>query len=1307
MAATQISRAQLPATLTELGATAPTPGASDQAQLFCNPTAGNPTSLNYYWDNSTPPGQTFTTGSNPGNYVLSSVALKSNGGGGGGFATSQPFLLRIYSVTSSGTASNATLLAAYQSQSFSLATEGDWIQMTGLNLPLLANATYAYSFGRSSSGTGWENMGNTNGNPYPGGVACVIPPAGGTITFSGNTTYDAAFDLGMAPPTALTVAPPVLSTASPINQGTTVILTAGTVVGNSGAYTYQWQTDGGSGTLTNIPGATASTLSVNTTGMNLGVSFQYDVVVVDSSSATATSLPANFTLKATLSGTLADIGTTAPTVGGYDVYQLQGGQVVAGNLNYYYDNANPPGQTFTTGGNAKGYSMNSVSIDMAGGTQNSTTTAQGFDLFVYKISPDGTTATLMADITNLNFSFTYGHWLQWSFPSITLSSNTMYAYTFHRRSTGWAGLSTSTGGDVYPNGQICTIPSAGGTVTYSTTSGLDGTFDVGMVPIGISIIVNVPTATPNPAYALSPVTLSDTATGGIFTYRWLTDDGSGANPPNYISIPGATSTNLTVVPLDLNPGGADYTTNYYFVATVGASSSTSSVVTLTVHAASIPQFSVTPTPTNLVTFAGQGSVIYSVSEFGTLPITNQWQFNNGGGYASLTLQTNTTLTLTNLQPSASGTYQIAATNIVGTSNTAVTLTVLPAPAGPIAASQQYFNAVYTNHPWAYWRLNETNDPTAADAPVYTAYDYSGHGFDAVYGNAVTVDNAGPQTPTYPGFDANELAAGTTLATVNSYLTVPNLNLAGNSNLTFMAWINPNGPQPTYSGLFFNRGGPDSACGFGFGGTADHLGYTWNTNSAATYSWDSTLAVADYQWNFVAFVITPTNCAVYLGNLNGGTTNFLQANNPIAHVAETFNGGTIRLGSDSQSTTRTFGGLLAEMSLFTNALTSAQVQQYFLIGIGASALAPTVIAQASPSANVYSGQNVLLTGSATGTAPLTQQWQSSPDGSTWTDISGATGNNLLVNPFTVGTIYYQLVATNSAGSGSSGPIAVTFNVLPTTPAGLWTANFQIVNNMLQGNISGAGIGYYVGRGILGNGTYWNAITDTVTVLYTGINLASLSDLQDDGTTHSGIYADMYDAFGYSSLASPLLFHSDIGNLLDQYVQIYYSPAALQFHGVPDGTYNLAVYGADGTYDDRGTTFVVYDALNGNQTNSTVNAAPETALAEGVNFVIFTNVHVSGGTLTVDVDPNSPLPTHNPNTEADINGAQLQLVSYDVAPPAVTLGQTATGSSLALSWTEGILQTATNLMGPWTPVYSPSPISVTMTNSTQFFRVQVHQ
>jgi PKD repeat protein len=137
-----------------------------------------------------------------------------------------------------------------------------------------------------------------------------------------------------------------------------------------------------------------------------------------------------------------------------------------------------------------------------------------------------------------------------------------------------------------------------------------------------------------------------------------------------------------------------------------------------------------------------------------------------------------------------------------------------------------------------------------------------------------------------------------------------------------------------------------------------------------------------------------------------------------------------------------------------------------------------------------------------------------------------------------------------------------------------------------------------------------------------------------------------AYGFSSQTSPLAARSDIGNLVDQYVQIYTGAGALKFTGVPDGTYNLALYGTDGTYADRGTTFVVHDSQNGNQSKSTLNAAPQTALALGNNFVLFTNVQVSGGTLTVDINAN-PSAHGSGNTEADFNGAQLQLVSYD--PP----------------------------------------------------------
>jgi hypothetical protein len=575
---------------------------------------------------------------------------------------------------------------------------------------------------------------------------------------------------------------------------------------------------------------------------------------------------------------------------------------------------------------------------------------------------------------------------------------------------------------------------------------------------------------------------------------------------------------------------------------------------------------------------------------------------------------------------------------------------------------------------------------------------------------VTVSNAGPQTPTWPGFDANELAAGTTVSTPNSYLTVPALNLAGKSNVTFMAWINPSG-QTANAGLLFNRGGPDSACGFGFGGTADHLGYTWNNNNANTYNWDSTLVVANGEWNFVAYVITPTNATVYLGNLSGGTTNFLQANNAIAHNAETFAGGTILLGGDSSGVNRNFYGLISEATLFTNALTTLQVQQYFLAAIGASVLLPTVSSTtvspvAATSGGVYSGQNVLLSASASGSAPLGLQWQSGPDGSTWANVPGATSSTLLVNPFTVGTVYYQLVATNVGAFRTNASVAVTFNALPASPAGLWTANFQVTNNILNYAVSASGTGKYVGRGILGNGIYWNALPDVTVTMYTGITVVGNTDLLDDGVTHSGIYCQLNNATGFSYQSAPLTHSTDIMNLLGQWVSIYYAPNALQFHGVPNGTYNLVVYGMDTSWNDRGSIFVVHDSLNGDQTKTTINASGTSVLSQGDNLVVFTGVHVSGGTLNVDVGPN-PVAHGGGNTEADVNAAQLQLVSLDVPAPTVTVNSTftSTNKSLTLTWPQGILQTATNLLGPWTPIYVPSPITMTTTNAAQFYRVEV--
>jgi hypothetical protein len=155
-----------------------------------------------------------------------------------------------------------TLYATYTSQSAFAYTSSDWLQWSGLAVPLAANTTYAYSFGRSSSGSGWENMGNVTGDLYSGGEVALIPTGGGTITTGSSHGFDATFNLGLAIAGHPGVSPITFSPSNTVFAGTPLTATA-TVTGTD-TCTYQWMTDGGSGTLTNIPGATSPTLTLDT-----------------------------------------------------------------------------------------------------------------------------------------------------------------------------------------------------------------------------------------------------------------------------------------------------------------------------------------------------------------------------------------------------------------------------------------------------------------------------------------------------------------------------------------------------------------------------------------------------------------------------------------------------------------------------------------------------------------------------------------------------------------------------------------------------------------------------------------------------------------------------------------------------------------------------------------------------------------------------------------------------------------------------------------------------------------------------------
>ncbi len=826
------------------------------------------------------------------------------------------------------------------------------------------------------------------------------------------------------------------------------------------------------------------------------------------------------------------------------------------------------------------------------------------------------------------------------------------------------------------------------------------------------IFPTLPTATA-PTFAPSatvfagvPVTISEAATGDPFHpalfYQWMND--TNGNPAtNFIH--NATNSTFSFTPTN---AAAPYTMNFAVIVTNMFGGTTSAVASLTVNPA-VPPFvtqDTTPGAGNGAAgvFAYVGSSITFSAAFGGTPSTFLWQSNS----VNIPGATSLTLTIANLQLADSANYQLTATNSVGgTNSTPAALTVLADPPAPTAAVPYAFDA-FTNTPVAYWRFGETLDNVNNSVQ---AYDSSGHGFDATYGNGAMDNQPGPQPSTYPGFESTNTAVSLLNNVPNSFLISPPLNLHTNT-VTITAWINPASGEVPFSSILTWANGSDKA-GFGFGGNNNgagmaELGYTWDTNNPATFNFHSALYPPANQWSFVALTITPTSSTIYLYYIDGNTgiTNLLKSVQTINNLVEPFSGGTTWIGSDT-SAGRNFNGLLDEVAVYNKSLGESQIQDLFLKGIGAASVAPTLFnVTASPVTTVYSGQNVIITATnISATDPVSLQWQSSLDGSTWTNVPGANAATYVANPLVVGNRFYQLAANNAGGSGVSSSVEATFTPLPSTPPGLWTVNFQVTNNILNFNTSSAGLGSYAGRGILGTGMNWNVMPDLAGAFNTFSSITSVSDLTDSGTVHSGIYCTLVNGFGFSSGTS-FFPTADVNNLLGQFVSINFAPNALQFHGVPDGTYNLAVYACDGSFGDRGTTLVVHDAQNGNQTNSTVNASPIVPLSQGVNFVLFSNVHVSGGTLMVDVGPNSPLPTHPTNTEADINAAQLQLVGYDVNPAPVFLTGTPSGLNLSLNWSQGLLETSTNVLGPWTQIIAPAPTAVPMTNGTHYFRVQVH-
>ncbi|MGH7951499.1 MAG: immunoglobulin domain-containing protein, partial [Limisphaerales bacterium] len=362
--------------------------------------------------------------------------------------------------------------------------------------------------------------------------------------------------------------------------------------------------------------------------------------------------------------------SSAPTPGANDISQLTSTPLYItpaqndDGLNYYFDNATPPGATFTTGTNATGYVLNTMSIKTAGGQGGLSGGGQAYVLRIYKA--ESSPAILLATYTSDSSTFTFvnSDWLQWTnLGGLGLLPNTKYAYTLHRVTAGWEHMANY-GGNPYAGGEICLINPTTSAITYGTTHNSDAAFVAGL-QTSPGPIANQPTYTPNmtPVYAGSQLTLNETALGeGTLYYEWLTDGGTGGGLTPVGGF--TTDNNLAVDTTSFTPGT---TYNYAVIVTNAFNTVTSSVVSLLITNASPPVIITnTASPNTTTNFVGL-SETFKVTAQGTAPITYQWQVAtdaSGDGAVSISGATNATLELDNLQLTDTGYYSVVASNSV-------------------------------------------------------------------------------------------------------------------------------------------------------------------------------------------------------------------------------------------------------------------------------------------------------------------------------------------------------------------------------------------------------------------------------------------------------------------------------------------------------------------------------------------------------------------------------------------------------------------------------------------------------------------
>jgi predicted alpha-1,6-mannanase (GH76 family) len=419
-----------------------------------------------------------------------------------------------------------------------------------------------------------------------------------------------------------------------------------------------------------------------------------------------------------------------------------------------------------------------------------------------------------------------------------------------------------------------------------------------------------------------------------------------------------------------------------------------------------------PVPANLYRFAGATNS-WSVAVNAALPAYYNWCLNGN----VIPTATNSTYQLASVQTNQSGNYTVIIGNSFGAvTSSIVSLTVMPAPAYPFG------QAVLTDGPLGYWRLDEAGGPLAHD---YLAAN------NGAYTPGVLLGQPGNKL-----LDTHTVARFGSLSTSNSCVTNIALDFAtyGNSSAAFSveAWVN-GGTQTSDAGLVtkgYGNGGEQFNLDCGGGGHAFRF-FVRDMNGGVHAATGS--VTPNGQWHHLVGVCNEVNASngyvsLYVDGVNvaqGVITNnyapgILSSATPVSIGSRQSGLGT---AYDNQ-----FAGYVEEVAIYGYALSSSQVLTHYQ---SASNRAPAFLSNPFTVGNIIAGQSYSGTLAASASDPngdaITFAKVSGP---AWLSVAGT--GSLGGTPISsdVGTNAFVMSATDPGGL--SGTATMNLPVLAAPP-----------------------------------------------------------------------------------------------------------------------------------------------------------------------------------------------------------------------------------------------------------------------------------